>query len=115
MLCYIVAFFALIIVDLPWLLFMSSSNEAVIRDIQGRKPVYRLAGAIPVYIALAYLVCNVKGFVPAFLTGAAVYAVYDFTVFVAFDRYPLWLACADMLWGGVLFTIVSLLLKKLKL
>ena len=114
MLRYIVAFFALIIVDLPWLLLMSSSNEAAIRDIQGRKPVYRLAGAIPVYIALAYLVSNVSGW-EAFFTGAAVYAVYDFTVYVAFDKYPLWIACADMIWGVVLFTIVSLLLKKLKL
>jgi len=94
---------------------MSSVNEAVIRDIQGRKPIYRLLGAIPVYIALTYLVTNVKGVVEGFLTGAAVYAVYDFTVYVAFDKYPLWLAFADMLWGGTLFTLVTLLLKKLNL
>ena len=112
---FIVAAVLLLIVDIPWLTTMSSVNTNTIADIQcGKKPYYRLSAALPVYIALAYLVLQVKDTTSAFLTGLSVYAVYDFTVYVAFEKYPLWLACADALWGGILFVIVFNILKYLK-
>ena len=112
---FIVAAVLLLVVDIPWLTTMSSVNTSTISEIQcGKKPYYRLSAALPVYIALAYLVLQVKDTTNAFLTGLCVYAVYDFTVYVAFEKYPLWLACADALWGGVLFAIVFNILKKLK-
>jgi uncharacterized membrane protein len=112
---FLIAAVLLIIADIPWLTFMGSANNAVITDIQGGKvPYFRLSAAVPVYIALAYLVLQVKDKTNAFLTGLSVYAVYDFTVYLAFKNYPLWLALADGLWGGVLFTIVYSLLKYLK-
>ena len=112
---FIVAAVLLLVVDIPWLTTMSSVNMNTISEIQcGKKPYYRLSAALPVYIALAYLVLQVKDTTNAFLTGLCVYAVYDFTVYVAFEKYPLWLACADALWGGVLFAIVFNILKKLK-
>lgn len=112
---FIVAAVLLLVVDIPWLTTMSGVNTSTISEIQcGKKPYYRLSAAIPVYIALAYLVLQVKDTTSAFLTGLSVYAVYDFTVYVAFEKYPLWLACADALWGGVLFAIVFNILKKLK-
>jgi uncharacterized membrane protein len=112
---FIIAAVLLLIIDLPWLTAMANANKSVITDIQnGKQPYYRLNAAIPVYLALAYLVLQVKDTKNAFLTGLSVYAVYDFTVYIAFDKYPLWLACADSLWGGVLFTIVFSLLKYLK-
>jgi uncharacterized membrane protein len=73
-----------------------------------------LTAALPVYLALAYLVMNTTSYTNAFLTGLCVYAVYDFTVYVAFQNYPLWIACADTLWGGALFVIVYSILKYLK-
>jgi uncharacterized membrane protein len=51
----------------------------------------------------------------AFLTGAAVYAVYDFTVMAVFKDYPLYLALGDTLWGGILFTGVRYLADKFDL
>jgi uncharacterized membrane protein len=108
----IVAAFLFIIIDIPWLTMMSSVNTSVLTDIQGgKRPYYRLSAALPVYAALAYLVQQVKNTNDAFFTGLSVYAVYDFTVYVAFDKYPLWLACADALWGGILFVIVFNALK----
>ena len=109
---YIIAAVLFIIIDIPWLTMMSSVNTNVLTDIQcGKRPYYRLSAALPVYAALSYLVQQVKNTNDAFLTGLSVYAVYDFTVYVAFDKYPLWLACADAVWGGVLFTIVFNVLK----
>jgi uncharacterized membrane protein len=49
----------------------------------------------------------------AFSTGAATYAVYDFTVMALFKDYPLMLGVADTLWGGVLFTAARVVLDKL--
>ncbi len=112
---FLVAVVLLVIIDIPWLTAMSSINTSVVSEIQcGKQPYYRLNAAIPVYIALAYLVLQVKDSQTAFLTGLATYTVYDFTVYVVFQKYPLWLAIGDALWGGILFTLVFNVLKYLK-
>ena len=64
-----------------------------------------IAGLV-VYPALAFLALRTQSLKDAFLTGACVYAVYDFTVLAAFNKYPLYMAVGDTLWGGILFTAV---------
>jgi uncharacterized membrane protein len=97
----------LALVDIPWLITISSSYSTVVQKIQGGSAVrMRPLAGIPVYIALAYLVLKAKTIPEAFLIGAATYAVYDFTVLAVFKDYPLWIALADTLWGGILFSIV---------
>jgi uncharacterized membrane protein len=66
----------------------------------------RPIAGIVVYPALAYLVLQTTSLKQAFLTGLCVYAVYDFTVLAVFEKYPIWLAVADSLWGGTLFAII---------
>ena len=112
---FLVAVVLLVIIDIPWLTMVSNINTAVVADIQcGKQPYYRLNAALPVYIALAYLVLQVKDTRTAFLTGLSTYVVYDFTVYVVFQKYPIWLALADSLWGGILFVLVFNILKWLK-
>ncbi len=112
---FLIAAVLLLIVDIPWLTATAGAQQNVISTIQcGKKPYFRLSAALPVYLALAYLVLQVKDTTSAFLTGLATYVVYDFTVYVAFSDYPLWIAVADALWGGVLFVIVFQALKFLK-
>lgn len=98
---------ALVVVDLPWLTMISGDYMRAVQQIQCGKEVRTrpIAGAI-VYPALAYLSLKTKSLNEAFLTGMAVYAVYDFTVLAVFEKYPLYLAVADSLWGGTLFSIV---------
>ena len=98
---------ALVIVDLPWLTLISGDYMRAVQQIQCGKEVRTrpIAGAI-VYPALAYLSLKTKSLNEALLTGMAVYAVYDFTVLAVFEKYPLYLAVADSLWGGTLFSIV---------
>jgi uncharacterized membrane protein len=78
----------------------------MIARIQGSPLRLRLAAAIPVYVALAFLVQLSKSRLDAFLIGWATYAVYDFTNYSTLANYDLKFAVADSLWGGVLFTIV---------
>ena len=97
----------LLIADLPWLFIQGTAVQDIIRDIQDDRSMNpRLWGGIPVYFALAYILSEITSAPRAFLMGMSVYAVYDFTQIVTFDKYPLWFAMADTLWGGTLMALV---------
>jgi len=96
-----------LVLDLPWLYIQGPVVQDIIRDIQvDRSMNVRLWGAVPVYLALGYLVSQIHSAPRAFLAGMCTYAVYDFTQIVTFDKYPLWFALADSLWGGLLVSLV---------
>ena len=96
-----------VICDLPWLYATGDWARTMIKTVQGGTPMtIRWAGAPPVYIALGYLILKTRGTIDAFLTGLAVYAVYDFTNYSTLAKYELNFAIADSIWGGLLFTIV---------
>jgi uncharacterized membrane protein len=95
------------LLDLPWLSFIGGDYSALVRKIQGgAEPRMRPLAGIIVYPALAFLALKTTSLKDAFLTGAAVYAVYDFTLMAVFKDYNLGMAVADTLWGGILFTLV---------
>ena len=89
-----------VLIDAPWLL----TNMYVIRD-----PFYtsggqtRIWAAIPVYVAIAYLILNASSATEAFYTGMASYAIYDFTVLAFRPELRFTTAIMDSLWGGFLF------------
>ena len=100
------------IIDLPWLWLSSYVALPAYEKIQGGRPLHpRLAAALPVYLALAYLHSQQTSLAGAAATGAAVYAVYDFTLLTLFQDFSLWLAIADTLWGGALFALVFYIIK----
>lgn len=95
------------LIDIPWLSLIGGDYNAIVRAIQGGREVRMrpLAGAV-VYPAMAFLALKTSSLKDAFLTGLAVYAVYDFTVMAVFKEYPLYMAVADSLWGAFLFMSV---------
>ena len=95
------------LIDLPWLSVVGGDYNAIVRTIQGGREVRMrpLAGAV-VYPAMAFLALKTGSLKDAFLTGLAVYAVYDFTVMAIFKEYPLYMGVADSLWGAFLFMAV---------
>ena len=98
---------AMVVLDLPWLLLIGGNYNAAIQTIQGGRNVrMRPIAGLVVYPALAYLALKSSSLKEAFLMGASVYAVYDFTVLAAFKDYPLYLAVGDTVWGGLLFSAV---------
>jgi len=95
------------ILDLLWLYIQGPTVKDIVRDIQADRSMnVRLWGAVPVYLALGYLVSQIHSAPRAFLAGMCTYAVYDFTQIVTFDKYPVWFAMADSLWGGLLVSLV---------
>ena len=104
------------VLDLPWLYIQGPWVQDIVMNIQADRSMnVRLWGAIPVYIALAYIVTQVPNAPRAFLLGVCVYAVYDFTQIVTFDKYPLSFAIVDSLWGGVLMALSWWIASQLKL
>ena len=42
----------------------------------------------------------------AFFYGICAYGTYAYTCYAVYDPYPLWLACSECLWGGVISSMV---------
>ena len=104
------------VLDLPWLYIQNANVSDIVQRIQADRPMnVRLWGGIPVYIALAYALTQVTSAPRAFLLGMSIYAVYDFTQIVSFDKYPLSFAIMDSLWGGVLMALAWWIANRLAL
>lgn len=99
------------LVDLFWLLTGGIYASRMTERIQGSPLKMRYGSAIIVYIFLAYMLLQTKSAKEAFLYGAAIYGVYDFTNHALLDQYDWKFAIADTLWGGVLFVVARHLLK----
>jgi uncharacterized membrane protein len=96
-----------ILCDLPWLWASSETVQTMIKKIQGGMPIeLRWGAAVPVYLALAYLLQLSTSTPQAGLIGLSTYAVYDFTNLATLKHYAVEFAVADSLWGGILFMIV---------
>ena len=104
------------ILDLPWLFIQGAWVQDIVLNIQADRSMnVRLWGAIPIYLALAYVVTQVPSAPRAFLMGVAIYAVYEFTQIVAFDKWPIAFAVADSLWGGILLALTWWIATRAKL
>ena len=90
-------------IDTIWLLLTQSWVSEMVRSIQVKPMVFRPWAAPVVYIALGFLLHYPRSIYEAFLLGAAVYAVFDFTNYAILEKYQLAFAIADTLWGGTLF------------
>ena len=101
------------LVDLIWILTGGIYARNMFERIQGQPIRVRYGSAIIVYIVLAYMLLQTTSATQAFLYGASIYAVYDFTNHAMLENYDWKFALADSLWGGVLFVIVRHLLKRL--
>ena len=113
---FLIALVLIPLLDAPWLYYQSAAAKGMLESVQGGRPLsMRLWPAVVVYVALAYLLLQQTSVQGAFLSGAAVYAVYDFTNLSLLKDYTLQFAVMDSLWGGVLFAAAYWVLQKLKL
>lgn len=101
--------------DLPWLFFTQKYVDRMIISIQGSPLILNYWAGAVVYLALAFLLLQMKSPQEAFYVGAATYAVYDFTNLATLKNYDVKFAVADSLWGGILFYIGHTVLQKIGL
>jgi uncharacterized membrane protein len=102
----------LVLFDLPWLMVSGPYVKAMIQRIQGSALQFSYLPAVVVYIAMAYLLLKTETPLEAFYTGAATYAVYDFTNLATLKNYDFSFAVVDTLWGGILFAMVRFVLNR---
>ena len=103
---YLAAMAGFVLVDSIWLFTAGPSVLRMTEQIQGGPVSFRIGPAVLVYVALAYLVLQIKTLTQAVLTGMATYAVYDMTNYALLTKYSPWVAIADTVWGGILFGVV---------
>ena len=102
---FLIALILIPLVDAPWLYLTSPYVIPIYEKIQGGPLKVAPLAAVAVYVALAWLLIQQTSVMGAFLNGAAIYAVYDFTNLTIFKDYSLTMAVADTVWGGCLFAI----------
>ena len=109
---YIKAIIILILVDLFWLSTAGIFGRTMMERIQGAPLHIRYLAALIVYIFAAYLLLGTRSYKEAFMAGAAVYGVYEFTNLAVFEQWDWKFAVADTMWGGVLFVCARYLLTR---
>lgn len=109
---YIKAVAILILVDMFWLGTAGIFGRTMMERIQGAPLHMRYMAGLLVYIFAAYLLLGTRSYKEAFMTGAAVYGVYEFTNFTVFEQWDWKFAVADTIWGGCLFAAARYLLSR---
>jgi uncharacterized membrane protein len=110
----------LILIDSVYLSLLGGPLfKNMIKNIQNDDLKVNVQAASFTYILLVYLLYyfiinqNKKPF-EAFILGFCVYGIFDFTNLTIFNNYKLIPALIDMLWGGTLFYIVTLVTYKIQ-
>jgi uncharacterized membrane protein len=101
----------LLFVDMFYLFTGGIFFKHMVERIQARAVEARYLAAIPVYLAMAYLLLQTKSYTEAGLYGLCINTVYDMTNYTMFRDYDIKIAIADMVWGAVLFMFARYLLK----
>ncbi len=101
----------LIAVDMLYLSVIGEYAKSMFARIQGSPMRFNYLAAAVVYGVLAYLLTRpwMDSWWTAFSTGAAVYAVYDFTNLATLKDYTVQFAMIDTVWGGTLFAVAHML------
>ena len=120
----IIALILFLIIDTPYLIFVAGNYyKNLIEKIQKSPFKIKYFGAFMAYIimgiAVKYLILdhskNEKDvIINAALVALVGYGLYDFTNYATFTNWTLEASIKDILWGILLFTVVSCLTYKIK-
>ena len=105
--------------DFIYLNIIKNYFQNQIQIIQGTKPTLNILGAILCYILLIFglnyfILRKNKSIKNAFLLGIVIYGVYETTNFALFKKWKLLTVIMDTLWGGILFSLTTMIMYKLK-
>tara|TARA_B110000483_G_scaffold156428_1_gene185726 strand:- start:116 stop:499 length:384 start_codon:yes stop_codon:yes gene_type:complete len=107
-----------ILIDSIYLKLVSPLFNKLINDIQGTDIKLRLDGALYAYICIVlvfnYFILHKNGtLLDAFLLGLLTYGIYEGTNRAIFSKWSLDVMLIDSLWGGILFSLVYIISKKI--
>lgn len=104
---FIKIFVLLILVDLIWLkLIAEKKYKVMIKNIQGEDMKVKMLPALSVYVLMSLLLMLFGSTdIRNFILGVCTFGVYDMTNLTIFNKFDTSFAIADMIWGGILFTV----------
>ena len=90
----------------------------MVKNIQSHEMKINIYGAIGAYtlmfIALyKFILSERKPPSDAFILGLCIYGIFDFTNYAIFKKYNMLIGGIDMLWGGILYYVVTWLTYKI--
>ena len=102
----------LMVFDAIYITPQMSSFQTIYHQIQKSPLKVRYLSALVCYLFLSvllyvFILKPKRSLQEAFLLGFCVDGVYDTTTYALLKDYPLYLACMDTLWGGILFALVT--------
>ena len=105
------------LVDAVYLKSVGGKYDAMLKKIQGKGIQFKMVYAVLCYICLLglinyFIIKDNRDYKDAFLLGLGVYGVYEFTNAAIFEKWELWSVIIDTLWGGILFSLVTVLTYK---
>ena len=110
--------FILMFLDSIYFYFNKDFFSKQILDVQGTPVSLNLFPAFLCYIALAFginyfILREKKSLLDAFLLGVVIYAVYETTNKATLKKWTNKIVVIDTLWGGILFTLTTIIMRKL--
>lgn len=115
----IICLLAMLIIDIFWInTVMKPNYNIMVKKIQkSQLNMNYLAGFMAyVFMAIVFVKVVIKynlSLLDAFIFGLSLFAVYDFTAGAIFTDWNWPLAYLDILWGGILFTTLTYIYKKI--
>ena len=117
-----------LLLDIPYLIYTKDTFMDMIYRVQGGQSFnFRFIYLIPIYILIGiviyyYVFSGLKVdkeyntnelIIRAFLIGVCIYGIYNLTNYTLLTNWDFNFIFQDTLWGGILFTLTSLIANKI--
>lgn len=112
----LISSFLFVIIDYIYLSFIKNQFGKMIFNIQNNPMIIKYMGAIICYILLVicfnyFILYKNSTLKEAFLLGFIIYGVFDSTNYAILTNWNYKLSIIDSIWGGILFTIITFIMK----
>jgi uncharacterized membrane protein len=110
---YIIPAFTMLTLDSVYLSNIGGPMfDKMVKKIQKDDMKLNVYGAIGAYILMIlaiykFIIKERKPPMDAFILGLCIYGVFDFTNYAIFKNYNMFIGGLDMLWGGILYYVVT--------
>ena len=101
----------ILLLDSIYLTLIGPSFSKMVLGIQKSPLKLNIVSAAFTYllmiVQLYYFIISRNGsLLDAFLLGMTTYGIFDFTNLALFNKYDLYIAIQDTIWGGILYSVV---------
>lgn len=106
-------------IDMIYITVNTNLFRKYFQRVQGSPLKFKKIPAIAAYLLLTmglyyFIIKDKRSVMDAFFLGFFVYGVYDLTNYATLENWTLLFSLMDMIWGGTVFALSTLIIYKLK-